>query len=320
MLDRKFVHDCVVKEYKRGCLQMFIRKIAKLILYNRKINPIVRLLIRPLSPLISIKLAVLLPVLCKFSVKLPEGYRLTLEESKGQDTIARILYWKGFKGYEYETARLFFALSRQSKVILDVGANIGYYTFLAALKNSSIRVYTFEPVPRVYTQLKRNVELNKCSNVETVCSAVTSFNGDIMLYIPKSDIPVSSSTLKGFRESEEEYNVPAITLDSFVNEKHIIVDLMKIDTEAIECDVLEGSQIFIQRDRPVIFCEVLKDRTEKALEEFFHNRGYVYYWITVQGLIRQESIEGDGTYKYNNYLFCPKEKAADIETKFGVRK
>ena len=172
-----------------------------------------------------------------------------------------------------------------------------------------------QPVPRVYEHLNHNIGLNRLSNVVTSNGAVTNFDGQKTLYIPAGTMPVSASTLKGFRDAEEELQVPALTLDTFVERNHISrVDLMKIDTEATEHMVLEGGRNLIRRDEPVIICEVLKGRTEKFLNKLFSALGYNYYWITEQGLIQKETIEGDGTYKYSNYLFCKGEKLS----KYGL--
>lgn len=288
---------------------MFVKRFVKEMLYHRRINPIARALLKPISFLIPNRLIPLLPVLCDFSVNLPDGKSLILGEQRGQDLIARILYWKGFKGYEYETVKLFYGLAEESNTVFDVGANIGYYALLAAIANKQGKVYAFEPVPKVYERLERNVALNECSNIINTQAAVTNFAGDIPIYVPRVDIPVSASTLKGFREGTEEFRVPAIMLDTFAKDNHIAkLDLMKIDTEATEHDVLEGARNIIQRDEPMIICEVLYGRNGKALEGFFSKTGYRYYWITDKGLVPRDTLEGDNTYKYRDYLFCPEDK------------
>jgi FkbM family methyltransferase len=234
-------------------------------------------------------------------------------DGKVGDEIARLVFWSGFRGFEPETTRIFYNLAKKSNIVFDVGANIGYYSLLAAISNKEARVFAFEPVARIYEYLNHNIELNRLSNVITSCSAVTNFDGEITLYIPAGDIPSSASTLEGFREAEEELKVPAITLDTFVNENNIGgVDLIKIDTEGTEHRVIQGGKNTIRRDEPMIICEVLRGRNEKFLQEFLSAVGYNYYWITGRGLIQKDTIEGDGTYKYLDYLFCKEEKLNSI--------
>ena len=281
---------------------MFAKQLVKTILCNNNINPIVRTLLKPISFYIPNNLITKIPVIGKISVELPEGEQMILDGKVG-DAIARLAFWRSFRGFEPETARIFYRLAKKSNIVFDIGANIGYYTLLAAISNKEAQVFAFEPVPRIYECLNHNIELNMLSNVITSSMAVTNFDGEITLYIPAGDVPSSASTLKGFREAEEELKVPAITLDTFVNENNIgRVDLLKIDTEATEHMVLWGGRNTIIKDEPIIICEVLRGRTERFLQEFLSALGYKYYWITGRGLIQKDTIEGDSTYKYQNYL------------------
>jgi FkbM family methyltransferase len=303
-----------IKKLRRKRVGFFVRKKIIRLLCNKMVNTTAIVLLKHLSSFIPDKLITRMPIVGKVSVELPDGKYLVMETGGG-DLIARDLFWTGFKGYEYETTKLFYELAKRSKVIFDIGANIGYYTLLAAIGNEGGQVFAFEPVPKIYEYLKRNIALNPKSNVIAISSAVTNFDGEITLYIPADDgiIPVSVSTLEGFRETEGEISVPAITIDSFVYKNQIEkVDLMKIDTEATEHIVLEGARHTLKRDKPIIICEVLKEKTERALEALLSDLGYKYYWTTDKGLIQKDTIEGDGTGKYRNYLFCTEDKLTNI--------
>ncbi len=282
---------------------------ALVILHNGKINPVARALLKPISISILSDLIIKVPVLSgKVSVELPDGKRLLLYGGAG-DEVTGLAFWRGFGGFEPEITRIFYALAKESKVIFDIGASVGYYALLAAIGNQEAKVYAFEPAPRAFEKLNRNIQLNGLSNVITTDNAVTNFEGEVTLYIPAGDMPTSASTLAGFRKAEQELQVRATTIDTFAIKNSIEkVDLLKIDTEGTEPLVLEGSRGVIQRDEPVIICEVLKGRTEKSLLHFLSPLGYDFYWMTDKGLIHKEIIEGDRTYKYKNYLFCKKGK------------
>jgi len=299
-----------IEKLRRKRLGFFVRKEIIRLLCNKRVNTTAIVLLKHLSSFIPDKLITRMPIVGKVSVELPDGNYLVMETG-GEDLITRALFWMGFKGYEYETTKLFYELAKKSNVIFDIGANTGYYTLLAAIGNGEGQVFAFEPIPKIYEYLKRNIALNPKSNVIAISSAVTNFDGEITLYIPADDgiIPTSASTLEGFRETEGEISVPAITIDSFVYKNQIEkVDLMKIDTEATEHIVLEGAKHILKRDEPMIICEVLKGRTERFLEALLSDLGYKYYWITDKGLIQRDTIEGDGTGKYGTYLFCKEEK------------
>jgi len=292
-----------------------LKTLALKVLCNTRVNSIVRILLKPIATYIPQSITLHVPVAGKVSMKLPNGKKMMLAATPDESILWQAL-WQGFKGFESETAKIFTTLAGKSETILDIGANVGYYSLLAAITNRQAKVFAFEPVPEVYERLRRNIELNGLSNVDTSTSAVTNFDGQTTLYIPVGTMPVSASTLKGFRDAGEELQVPAITLDTFVVQNAISrVDLMKVDTEATEHMVLEGGLNLIRRDEPLIICEVLKGRTEKFLHELLSPLEYNYYWITEQGLIQKETIEGDGTYVYRNYLFCKGEKLR----KYGLR-
>jgi FkbM family methyltransferase len=133
--------------------------------------------------------------------------------------------------------------------------------------------------------LKRNVELNKADNLQINSSAITNYDGDITLYISSAAIPKTSSTAKEFvgAEANEATSVGALTVDSFVTMNNISkVDLIKIDTETTEHLVLQGANNILQRDEPIIICEVLKGETEKLLHSVLDNSNYNIFGYQVK--------------------------------------
>src|SRR4051794_24818086 len=78
--------------------------------------------------------------------RLPNGEVLRLW-SRGDDWISNQVFWRGWSGYEPETAPLFFRLAQDADVVLDVGAYVGFFAVLAGLANRRSRVLAFEPMP-----------------------------------------------------------------------------------------------------------------------------------------------------------------------------
>src|SRR5260370_4391252 len=63
--------------------------------------------------------------------------------------------------HEESTTSLFRSIVKEGDVVVDVGANVGYFTLLAAkLTGSNGKVYAFEPEPRNYRYLLSNIQLN----------------------------------------------------------------------------------------------------------------------------------------------------------------
>ena len=205
--------------------------------------------------------------------------------------------------YEEETLFFFKKALSGSSVFFDIGANMGIYTLVALLYHPKIRVYSFEPVPQVFKILRNNVLANH-GEIRVRCeeAALTDFVGTVNLYVNGD---CEASTLLGFRSEVIPIQVRSMSLDAYCSEHQIdFIDILKVDTEGTEPTVLRGGREIIKRSKPIIFCEVLRGRTEAALEEFLFPLGYHYFHITEKGLVPKEHIEGDETYRYLNYMFA----------------
>src|SRR5258707_6646816 len=80
--------------------------------------------------------------------------------------------------YEYRKQRLFALSIQPGMVVFDLGANVGFYTLVAAVRTGERgRVYAFEPVPRNLGFLRRHLGHNRVRNVEIVEAAVSNASG-----------------------------------------------------------------------------------------------------------------------------------------------
>lgn len=237
--------------------------------------------------------------------RLPNGRMLTLW-SRADDWVSNQIYWRGWTGYEPETAPLFFRAATRARVTMDVGAYVGFYTLLAAHANPCGQVYAFEPLPQPFERLCRNVSLNRLSNVHCVNSAAGDVDDVAELFYAATTMPTNSSLSAQFVQGAPQVcsrRVPIIRLDSFVQANGIdCVDLMKVDTESTEPSVLRGAIEALRRHHPMIFCEVLPGcGTEAPLEQILRPLGYRYYLLTPDGPVWRQYIEGHS--QWLNYLF-----------------
>jgi len=155
---------------------------------------------------------------------------------------------------EYQT-ELFKKLIKPGMVVVDIGANIGYYTLIAArLLKDDGRVYSFEPEPNNYELLVKNIRINGCTNVIPLQKAVSNIGGKVRLFLDEVNLGKHSlseyNVLKaGFVEVE------AVTLDDFFESvvKNNKVNLIKIDTEGAEGLIIEGAgRILSDNDLKII--------------------------------------------------------------------
>jgi len=232
------------------------------------------------------------------TIRLPNGGRLSLARDSGI-AIASLLFWHGLDGYEPETSRTLRFFFERAGTFVDVGANCGLYSLLGALWNPGLDVVAFEPVPRIFSSLKRNVLLNGLeSRVHCENAALSSRSGTANLFLPRSDeLDVESTgTLAAeswqSRKGAPIVQVAALRFDEYEADRPMRVDLIKIDVEDFEADVLDGMQRVISRDRPFIVCEVLprSHRNERtcAIVEALR---YQIYWITPTGYIKVSKFD-----------------------------
>lgn len=159
-----------------------------------------------------------------------------------------------FEKYETE---LFEKLVVPGMNIIDIGANIGYYTLLASrlLKNKG-KVYAFEPVPMNYRLLAKNITINEYKNTTPYCKAFSNKCEKIKLFLDKTNLGNPSFCEKNVTQNNGSIEVETITLDSFVGgieDKRI--DIIKIDTQGAEGLIMEGGQETLRNNKLKLFME-----------------------------------------------------------------
>ena len=243
---------------------------------------------------------------------LPDGAVLRMT-SRGDDDVASEVFWRGWASHEPETARVFYDLARAARVVLDIGAHVGYFALLASHANPRALVYAFEPMPRVRARLERNIALNG-SRVACESFALGSRRGTAEFFHTRHGIPSSSSLAEGFMRSivdGDELTSSAVevtTGDEFVQSRGLAgVDLVKIDTETTEAAVLEGLLRTLRRDRPHVVCEVLDGEVGAAIEALLAPLGYEFFVLTSGGPVPREHIWPETPWR--NYLLAPGPRA-----------
>ncbi len=274
-------------------------------------------LCRPFVSMLPDSLANRLLFLGRVCVHGPDGLRLRFHTygPHGKDRIAVKLARRGLLGYEGETIRLFLALVKETRTVIDIGANTGLFALLAAAAEPTCRVWAFEPVPFIFDMLQKNIQLNKLENLEAVSCAVSDVVGESTFFITRTNvgIPTDSSSCQGFRDQVEEFPLPTITLDEYMSQQGIDrLELLKIDAEATESKVICGAMQTIRRDRPFIICEVLENIDHSYLQQTLPAMGYQFFHITPEHLARHAHLQGKVNVEQRNYLFVPAEKASAL--------
>jgi FkbM family methyltransferase len=150
----------------------------------------------------------------------------------------------------YETELVCRALTA-GDCCIDIGANLGYFTVVAAhCVGSTGRVYAFEPEPRNAELLRRNIALNgfqdRCVAEE---AALAEAAGDACLYLHPDNLGdhqlyAGEKTEGGARKS---VTVPLHRGDDYFAGRLERVGLVKIDTQGTEYKVVRGLMELFQR-------------------------------------------------------------------------
>lgn len=147
------------------------------------------------------------------------------------------------KNYEPHLSALLRHYMRPGDTFIDVGANIGYFTLLAAsCVGATGRVHSFEPNSRVFAELQHNLTLNRFTQVSANNVALSHRAGNVELFFaPEMDSGLSSLRRTSALLTATQ-TVRAITLDEYVAQRRVgKIRALKMDVEGAEKWVLEGA-------------------------------------------------------------------------------
>lgn len=138
-------------------------------------------------------------------------------------------------------------LLSEGDAVLDIGANIGFYALLESrLVGEQGIVYAVEPVSSNIQVLRRCLELNKCTNVETYQLAMGDKDGTITIHVSDQS---NLSTID--REPSVNYirdeQVGLMTVDTFLRDKKF-PKLIRMDVEGYEYEIVKGMRKTLEGD------------------------------------------------------------------------
>lgn len=142
--------------------------------------------------------------------------------------------------WEPEETLLFTQAVNRDSFVIDVGANIGYYTLLAAKRGAT--VYAFEPEPHNFDLLQRNIALNDFENVAALRQAVANISGKGPLYMNDANLGAHSLIGSAVPVKVGEVEVELVTLDDLADEVGNRSLVVKMDVQGAEGLVCQGGR------------------------------------------------------------------------------
>ena len=168
----------------------------------------------------------------------------------------------GLRSGEYEPhlTAVFERHCRPGMTVVDVGANLGYFSLLAAgLVGSSGRVVALEPNSENCRLLLSSLRLNGISNVELLPVAADEAPGwaYYATHVGSNGGLVDGGDLL----SRFGAVVPTFRLDDLVEGK---VDFLKMDVEGAEGRVVGGATRIIEKERPIVTTELKEEMLQRV--------------------------------------------------------
>jgi FkbM family methyltransferase len=164
-----------------------------------------------------------------------------------------------FAHYEQEDESVLFSLLEADSVILDIGANIGWYSLLFSKRLPKAKIFSFEPINETYKYLITNLTLNNAHNVSSFNIGLSEKEGSsTYFYFPGGSVLASEKNLIQSTKAKETI-CKVDTLDRFISSHSIEkLDLIKCDVEGAELAVINGGISSIKKFLPIIFIELFE--------------------------------------------------------------
>jgi FkbM family methyltransferase len=171
------------------------------------------------------------------------GSRMLLHDDEGG--LCEDLLWNGTR--EGNTPHLLAEIVQPGWVVLDIGANIGFYSLIAG--KAGAKVYAIEPLPRNAELLRANVELNDY-DIEVHELAIGNKNGKTQFNVTAQGNWCSMAEMEARTARPpfviERITVQETTLNRFVINNSInTVNLLRFDVEGYEVELVQGAQSVI---------------------------------------------------------------------------
>jgi FkbM family methyltransferase len=217
-----------------------------------------------------------------------------------------------FGQYESTDAEMIYKLVNNGDVVLDIGANIGWYSMSLAKRNPASHIHAFEPVPSTFGMLETNVMLNKVSNIRCYNMGFSEVNKTSDFFV--SNATSVSSSAKNISGSDvKKVSCQLKKMDDFLLGSGLVIDFIKCDVEGAELFVFEGGIEVLRTQQPIVFSEMLRKWTAvygyspNDIIELFASLGYRTYFIDKSGYLKSIERITEDTIQ-TNFTFLHKKK------------
>ncbi len=208
----------------------------------------------------------------------------------------------------------------ENDIVVDLGANIGYYTLLSARKiGENGKVFSFEPEPTNFELLKKNIQINNYKNVILEQKAVSDKPSKEQLFLSDK---MEEHSFNKIQSKGTSITVDCIALDDYFGSRNLIdkINFIKIDVEGAEPRALSGMKKILKESKNLkIFTEFMRNFIEnsghdpkKMLDILLDNAFTIYYVDAKNKQIIPADVDklltSNTCYTTAVNLFCEKQK------------
>lgn len=163
-----------------------------------------------------------------------------------------------FDHYEREDFDMIMTLIEDGFRVFDIGGNIGWYSINIAKSKKEVEVLTFEPIPKTFDYLTRNLAINNIANVKPFNFGFSNKEQELTFYYYPGGSGNASSANLSEGADVEKIVCRVKKLDDFAESNNLTIDFIKCDVEGAELFVFQGGAESIRKHKPVIFAELLR--------------------------------------------------------------
>ena len=154
-------------------------------------------------------------------------------------------------------------LTKSKPIVIDIGANVGFFSIFAYTKFDNPRILSYEPIRRNFLELEKNTQKIPKENITIMNSAVSNVSGELSLkFNENQSITTSASIFDNDLGSDIEV-VQSTTLAEILIKNQINeIDFLKLDCEGAEYDILYQSPLEVLRTIKNVAIETHKGQAE----------------------------------------------------------